>query len=215
MARKAALILLIAVCAAVVAVVESLIATQPDDAAEEHLQLASTRLDAIEGALRAYAVDHDMALPAPRGWLAAIGVEDGDARDPFHLPERPEPFGYWSDGTWYVLTSIGPDVHIAEEMESISLHPEATLESARQFTLGHFEHRTPAELQTLLGNTGSPELTLIGDVRFRDAIWDPTNGLVSQGDIVRWGRVDGPARTSTEFVYDPTNAPYNNGRIRQ
>jgi hypothetical protein len=42
--------------------------------------------------------------------------------------------------------------------------------------------RDRSELEALLG-----EGKIVGDIRFRSAIYDPTNGLQSPGDLIRWG----------------------------
>lgn len=206
MGRKLSLLLLIAVCAAVVALAEMLIARQPGPPVEPDLEVAARRLDIIERELGRYASEHDGQLPESPSWAEEIGLSGTEVLDPFHLPDQPAPFGYWSDGTWYVLTSIGPDVRTAVAMAPQSLDPEATLESVRQFTLEHFEHRTPEEVMTLLALTGSPEETIVGDVRFRDAIYDPTNGIISQGDIVRRG--------GRFTFYDPTNGTVSGDPLR-
>ncbi len=182
MSRRLQLALLIVAGLVVVALIKASLGRAPDPSAA--LTLAEARMSAIEDALAAHAATTG-THPTGEAWAAALGLSDTDVADPFADPPDAEPLGYWSDGRWYALRSIGPDSLTAQWAATRSVDPELTRQSVRQFRSEFLAHRTDAALEALLGQD-----EIIGDIRFRAALYDPTNGLLSPGDLVRWG---GPA----------------------
>jgi hypothetical protein len=204
MARRLKFLLLLIACLTGVALIKMFALASPPDV-REPLALTQARLDAIESALA-----ERVELPRGRSWAADLGLEPDEVADPFSLPANSEPLSYWSDGRWYVLRSVGPDMLTAQSLEGISVSAELTYRSARSFPIELLGQRNDEELEALLGDNG-----IVGDIRFRTHLYDTTNGLNSPGDIVRWGSRAPSAQSS----YDPTNGTvsYAGGvaRVRQ
>ncbi|MBN1476229.1 hypothetical protein JXA47_05715 [Candidatus Sumerlaeota bacterium] len=204
MARRLQFPLLLIACLTVVALVKMFALSSPPDV-REALDLTQQRLDAIQTALAART-----ELPTSPDWAADLGLQPADVADPFSLPADSEPFSYWSDGRWYALRSVGPDMLTAQELANVSVSSELTYRSARSFPIQLLAQRNASELESLLGEDG-----IVGDIRFRADIYDPTNGLNSPGDIVRWGS----RAPSGQSTYDPTNGTVSRSgsslRVRQ
>jgi hypothetical protein len=145
--------------------------------AQPLLDETNQRFDAITAALSAYAADHGR-FPAGSGWARALNLSDDEIADPF-MPG--EPLALWSNGRWYVLSSNGPDAAKGRWAADQSVDPAESLRLSRQLHPELFDVRTAAELSVLLGDN-----EILGDIRFRWAIYDPTNGVDSQGDVARW-----------------------------
>lgn len=171
--------LLIAAAIAVLAALRGAMDRQPD--VRPALDVANGRLAALAEALEAYGAEHRF-YPEPEQWLTRLGLSSSEAADPFAQEGQAPAVQYWSDGRWYTLSSAGPDAALFPQVGPRSVDPAQTLESTRSFHPELLSGRTAEELRALLASR-----EIAGDIRWRSAIYDPTNGLLSAGDIVRWG----------------------------
>lgn len=168
MSQRIQVVLLIIACLVVIGLIKGFVNREPDPS--DRVQAAMERLDMIQQRLTAYA-EENAQFPTQDDWANVLGLSPEQMADPFSTPEDSEPFDMWSNGRWYVLQSPGPDGGGDRTVE--------------YFHMDLIRHRTDAELAALLG-----EGEIYSDIRFRNAIYDPTNGINSWGDIVRWGSLE-------------------------
>jgi hypothetical protein len=186
MFRVGRFILLVVACLVVVALIEQFLMGHRSDPGTR-LALTASRMDGIEAALRAHAAQHGSFPPAEQ-FPQGLGLSPAEVADPFSPAASPEPILYWSNGQWYTLSSLGPDTPrrvVLPRRDEPPTPNQIDAAMGRYFLPQMLIPRSPQELEALFASD-----EIYGDIRFRSAIYDPTNGLFSWGDIVRWG---GPA----------------------